>query len=32
VFRVSAKTEEGMEDYLSFMTARSAQLRPAAAV
>ena len=32
VFRVSAKTEEGMEDYLNFLTARSVQLRPAAAV
>jgi hydrogenase nickel incorporation protein HypB len=32
VFRVSAKTGEGMEDYLSFLTARLAYLRPAAAV
>ena len=32
VFRVSAKTGEGMEDYLSFLSARLAQLRPAAAV
>jgi hydrogenase nickel incorporation protein HypB len=32
VFRVSAKTGEGMEDYLSFLAARLTQLRPAAAV
>jgi hydrogenase nickel incorporation protein HypB len=30
VFRVSAKTGEGMEDYLSFLSARLTQLRPAA--
>lgn len=32
VFRVSAKTGEGMEDYLSFLATRLTQLRPAAAV
>ena len=32
VFRVSAKTGEGMEDYLSFLAERLTQLRPAAAV
>jgi hydrogenase nickel incorporation protein HypB len=32
VFRVSAKTGEGMEDYLGFLAARLTQLRPAAAV
>ena len=32
VFRVSAKTGEGMEDYLSFLSASLAQLRPAASV
>ena len=30
VFRVSAKTGEGMEDYLGFLAARLTQLRPAA--
>ena len=32
VFRVSAKTGEGMEDYLKFLAARLSELRPAAAV
>jgi hydrogenase nickel incorporation protein HypB len=32
VFRVSAKTGEGMEEYLSFLAERLTQLRPAAAV
>ena len=32
VFRVSAKTGEGMEEYLAFLAARRAELRPAAAV
>jgi len=30
VFRVSSKTGEGMEEYLNFLTARRAELRPAA--
>jgi hydrogenase nickel incorporation protein HypB len=32
VFRVSAKTGEGMEEYLAFLAARLAELRPAAIV
>jgi len=32
VFRVSAKTGEGMEEYLRFLAARVIELRPAAAV
>jgi hydrogenase nickel incorporation protein HypB len=32
VFRVSAKTGEGMEEYFSFLAARLAELRPAPAV
>jgi hydrogenase nickel incorporation protein HypB len=32
VFRLSAKTEEGLEEYLAFLTARLAELRATAAV
>jgi hydrogenase nickel incorporation protein HypB len=32
VFRVSAKTGQGMEEYLAFLAARLAELRPAATV